>query len=197
MSAFVRKARVLCAVWFAHMSAYRAEIIIWMLSGSVPLIMMAVWIAKAQASGGSVQGYTPAGFAAYFLAAWLTQQWLVAWVTWELDRLIRLGELSPRLLRPLDPFWVEFAAHLTERFVRLPFMLLIVAAGTLLVAGTRITPDPWHVLVYLLCVNLGFCIRFLVAYCLGLLAFWTSQATALDELYFVVAALSVPSSIRT
>jgi len=35
-------------------------------------------------------------------------------------------------------------------------------------------------------VMLAFAIRFLIAYSLGLLAFWISQATALDELYYVV-----------
>src|SRR5215470_209127 len=80
MQQMLRKARVLLTVWFAHMSAYRAEIVIWILTGSVPLIMLAVWIGKAQAGGGAVGGFTPQDFAAYFLAAWISQQLIVAWV---------------------------------------------------------------------------------------------------------------------
>lgn len=184
----LRKWRALLVVWFAHMSAYRAEIIIWMLTGSLPLIMLAVWIGKAQSSGGAVGGFTPSDFAAYFLAAWMTQQFMVAWVAWELDRQIRLGELSPKLLRPIDVFWEHLAGHVTERIVRLPFMLLIVAAGMLLVPGTRITPDVLHIVAYLVCVTLAFIIRFLIAYCIGLLTFWFDQATALDEFYYILAA---------
>lgn len=182
------KARTLFEVWFAHMSAYRAEILIWMLTGTIPLIMLAVWIGKAQAEGGSVGGYTPQGFASYFLAAWLSQQMIVAWVSWELDFQIRQGTMSPKLLRPLDPMWEHLASHATERLVRLPFMLLVLAAGLLIVPGTRLTPDLPHALLYLLSINLAFLIRFAIAYCIGLLAFWFDQATALDELYFTVAA---------
>lgn len=188
MRAALNKARVLFTVWFAHMSAYRAEIVIWMLAGSVPLIMMAVWIAKAEASGGSTGGFTPSAFAAYFLAAWLTQQLIVAWVAWELDYQIRQGHLSPKLLRPLDPFWEFFAGHGSERIVRLPFMLVILVAGLLLVPGTRLTPDAGHVLAYALCAVLAFSIRFLIAYSIGLLAFWFDQAVALDDFYYVAAA---------
>jgi ABC-2 type transport system permease protein len=188
MSAAWTKARVLTAVWFAHMSAYRAEIVIWILTGSLPLIMLAVWIGKAAASGGAVGDYTPQRFAAYFLSAWFSQQMVVAWVSWELDFQIRQGQLSPKLLRPLDPFWEHVAAHVTERLVRLPFMIAVVAAGLFLVPGTQLTPDWQHVLAYFLSINLAFLIRFLIAYSIGLMAFWWEQAVALDELYFVVAA---------
>lgn len=188
MRAIAKKTGTLLEVWFAHMSAYRAEIFIWMLSGMVPLIMMAVWIGKANASGGSIEGFTPPQFAAYFLGAWLTQQLIVAWVSWELDYQIRQGILSSKLLRPLDPLWEHLAAHVTERMVRFPFMLIVLTAGLLLIPGARLTPDLGHLLAYFVAVNLAFLIRFLIAYCIGLLAFWFDQATALDELYFIVAA---------
>lgn len=183
-----RKARVLLAVWFAHMSAYRAEIIIWMLTGTIPLIMLAVWIGKAEANGGVLDGYTPPDFAAYFLGAWITQQCIVAWVAWELDGQIRQGLMSPKLLRPIDPLWEHVASHVTERFVRFPFMLVIVTIGILLIPGTRLTPDIWHALLFVVSVSLAFAIRFLSAYCIGLLSFWFTQATAIDDLYYVVAA---------
>lgn len=188
MSATLRKGRTLLEVWFAHMSAYRAEIVIWTLTGSIPLIMLAVWIGKAQAAGGAIEGFTPQRFAAYFLAAWVSQQFVVAWVSWEIDYQIRQGTMSPKLLRPIDPLWEHLAAHVTERLVRLPFIVIIIGVGLLLVPGTRLTPDAWHVLLYALSINLAFLIRFLIAYIIGILAFWWDQAVALDELYFTVAA---------
>lgn len=188
MNATWRKSRTLLEVWFAHMSAYRAEIVIWMLTGMVPLIMLAVWIGKAVAGGGAVGNFTPQRFAAYFLGAWISQQFTVAWVAWEIDFQIRQGTMSPKLLRPLDPFWEHMAAHLTERAVRLPFIVLIVAVGLALVPGTRLTPDVWHVLAFLLSIHLAFLVRFMIAYCIGLITFWWEQAVALDELYFTVAA---------
>lgn len=188
MTSALNKARVLFIVWFGQMSAYRAEILIWILTGSVPLIMLAVWIGKAQAEGGAVGDFTPQRFAAYFLAAWLSQQMTVAWVAWELDFQIRQGQLSPKLLRPLDIFWDHAAMHLSERVIRLPFILLVITLGILIVPGTIITPDLWHALVYILSITLAWLIRFMIGFSIGLLSFWFDQAVALDELYFVIAA---------
>lgn len=188
MQTTLRKARALLVVWFGHMSAYRAEIVIWILTGSLPLIMLAVWIGKAQASGGAVGGFSAPDFAAYFLSAWLSQQMIVAWVAWELDFQIRQGTLSPKLLRPLDVFWEHVAAHLAERLVRLPIMVAVLLAGLLLIPGTRIAPDLLHVLAYLVSITLAWVIRFQIAYCIGLLAFWYEHAIAFDELYFTIAA---------
>jgi ABC-2 type transport system permease protein len=188
MRQILNKTRVLLTVWFGHMSAYRAEILIWIFAGSVPLIMLAVWIGMARQNGGAVGEFTPPAFAAYFLAAWLSQQLIVSWPSWELDYQIRQGLLSPKLLRPLNVFWEHVAMHVAERVVRLPVIIVVLVAGVLLVPGTTITPDAPHALVYLLSINLAWAIRFQIAYCVGLLSFWFDQATALDELYAVVAA---------
>ncbi len=79
--------------------------------------------------------------------------------------------------------------HTTERLVRLPFIVLVLTAGVLIVPDTVLTPGIGHVAAYVLLINLAFILRFLIAYCIGLLTFWFDQATALDELYFVIAAL--------
>ncbi len=183
-----RKFRALFNAWLAHMTAYRAELVIWMLVGAQPLIMMAVWIGKAQNAGGNLQGFSSAGFAAYFLATWLAQQFTVAWVAWELDFNIRQGSLSTKLLRPLDPFWEFLAQHFTERFVRGPIVIGFVLIGALSV-GTRITPDILHVLAFAVAIFLAFTIRFLIAYCIGLCCFWFESATALDELYWTLSVM--------
>jgi len=188
LSRSFRKAKVLFDAWLANMTAYRAELIIWMLAGAVPLIMMAVWIGKAQAGGGSVGGLDARAFAAYFLAAWLAQQSTVAWVAWELDFAIRQGNLSTKLLRPIDPFWEYIMQHVTERFVRIPLVIGLVLIGLLIAPkGTVLTPGLAAVLVFALSIGLAFLVRFLISYIIGILAFWTEQATAFDEGYYVLA----------
>jgi ABC-2 type transport system permease protein len=183
-----RKCRALFNAWLAHMTAYRAEILIWMLVGTLPLIMMAVWIGKAQAAGGELQGFSAGQFAAYFLATWLSQQFTVAWVAWEMDYQIRQGNMSVKLLRPLDPFWEFFAQHFTERFVRGPFIIAIVLIGVI-ATQAPITPSVWHVLAFIVSIQLAFVIRFLIAYCIGLACFWFESATALDEFYWTLSIM--------
>ena len=47
MTATWRKIRTLFATQFALMTEYRAEVVIWMLSGTLSLVMMLVWMAQA------------------------------------------------------------------------------------------------------------------------------------------------------
>ena len=63
-----RKAFTLLSVYYACMVEYRAELILWMLSGSLPIILMGVWI---QAAPGGEFGFTSVEFARYFLAVFL------------------------------------------------------------------------------------------------------------------------------
>jgi ABC-2 type transport system permease protein len=154
----LRKAQALFAHAFATMTEYRAEIVIWMISGSLPLVMMAVWMALA--ADGPVGGYAAADFAAYFLSVFLVRQLTVVWVVWELDREIRLGELSPKLLRPMDPMWVHLADNVAEKAVLGGFALLVVGAWV---------------------------IKFFQQYATGLLTFWTDQSVGLERVWFSVS----------
>ena len=51
------------SVYYAHMLEYRAEIFFWVLSGSLPIILMGVWI---QASQGGDFALNSVEFARYF-----------------------------------------------------------------------------------------------------------------------------------
>lgn len=188
MTATWKKIRTLFATQFALMTEYRAEVVIWMLSGTLSLVMMLVWMAQAAgAPGGTIGGYTPADFATYFLGTWAVGQLLVVWVAWELDLEVRQGTLSPKLLRPLDPMWGHYAGHLAERVVRLPAMLGLAAVFAWL-SGASFSRDPLDYLAVLGLAVLGFSVRFLYEYCIGLLAFWTESSTSFQELVWLFYA---------
>lgn len=183
-----RKARVLFATQFALMAEYRAEIIIWMLSGLLSLVMMLVWMQQAAASpGGQVNGYSPQQFATYFLSTWFVSQLIVVWVAYELDFDIRQGQLSPKLLRPLDPMWQHYFGHVSERVVRLVPMLALLGVFTLL-SGAHFTTDWRAYPAALGLAVLGFSARFLWEYTIGLLAFWTESNTSFQELVWLLYA---------
>lgn len=79
--------------------------------------------------------------------------------------------------------------HFTERFVRGPFLIVVAIIGVLLIPGTKLVSSLGHLLVFVLAISLAFAIRFLIAYCIGLCCFWLENATALDELYFVLSIM--------
>ncbi|MEN9231874.1 MAG: hypothetical protein Q6L68_13295, partial [Thermostichus sp. DG02_5_bins_236] len=68
MNAFSRKLGALFSTYYAYMLEYRAELILWVLAGSLPLIMMGVWSEAAQTGDFSLSSLE---FIRYFLAVFI------------------------------------------------------------------------------------------------------------------------------
>jgi len=73
----LRVGRVLFASTFSLLAEYRAELAIWLVAGSLPLIMMFAWIGIA--ADRPIAGYDAAGFAAYFLTVFFVRQMTPIW----------------------------------------------------------------------------------------------------------------------
>jgi ABC-2 type transport system permease protein len=74
----VRAAPTLLRIGFAEIVAYRAEMAIWVLTATMPLIMLALW--NAVARDGPVAGFGQVEFARYFAAALVVRQLTGAWI---------------------------------------------------------------------------------------------------------------------
>ena len=159
MSSVIRKARVLLLVYYAYMLEYRAELFLWALSGSLPLILMGVWIQAAQ---GGQFGLSPLVFTRYFLAVFIIRQFTIVWVIWEFEKEVVEGRLSPRLLQPLDPVWHHIASHLSERLARLPFGLVLVALFFTLYPQAFWVPSLKNLLLFVVAVSCAFALRFVI-----------------------------------
>ena len=164
------------------MVEYRAELILWVLSGSLPIIMMGVW---TQAAQGGQFGLSAVDFARYFLAIFIVRQITVVWVIYEFEREIVEGKLSPRLLQPLDPVWHHIASHISERAARTPFTLLLIGLFFLLYPQAIWVPRLGNLLLFSLALVLAFTLRFLIQYTLAMFAFWTEKASALENFWFL------------
>ncbi|WP_119459534.1 ABC-2 family transporter protein [Rhodospirillaceae bacterium SYSU D60014] len=179
----LRLVRTLLGTAAAEMAEYRVSVLVWILTGTAPLIMMMIWMGLAEA--GPMGGYSATDFAAYFLIVFLVRQVTVAWVYEELDREIRLGEMSPRLLRPFDPYWMFAAQHLTVAGMHLTIALPVALLG-FAVTGAILPLRPDNLAFFAVAVAGAWVIRFNMLYCVGLLAFWTDQAAALGNLIFTL-----------
>ena len=177
------KAKTMVVVNYALMVEYRAELILWVLSNSLPFIMMGVWSEAAEA-GQFALG--PTDFARYFLAAFLVRQLTVVWVVWEFERSVIEGRLSFRLLQPIDPIWYHVAEHISERLARIPFTAIVLGIFFALYPAAFWLPGLGQILLWLPIVALVFVLRFLMQYCLGLLAFWLERASSLEQFWFLL-----------
>ena len=88
MNQLIRKVQVFLSVYYAHMVEYRAELFLWALSGTLPLILMGVWI---KASQNGQFGLKPEDFARYFLTVFFVRQFNVVWVAWEFEKEVVKG----------------------------------------------------------------------------------------------------------
>ncbi|HLP92096.1 MAG TPA: ABC-2 family transporter protein [Nostocaceae cyanobacterium] len=183
MKKTIRKALTLLSVYYAYMVEYRAELLLWALSGCLPIILMGVWI---QASQTGNFGLTPVDFARYFITVFLVRQFTVVWVIWEFEREIVEGKLSPKLLQPLDPAWHHLAGHISERFARTPFIIILVGLFFLLYPQAFWLPKLTNLLLCLLAVILAFILRFTIQYTFAMLAFWTEKASSVENLWLLL-----------
>jgi ABC-2 type transport system permease protein len=186
MTPLLRTMRALLAVTIAEFAEYRVLTFIWIMAGTLPIIMMFVWMSAA--GTGEVAGYDAAGFARYFMLAFLTGQLVQVWVIWSLDEEIRMGRMSIQLVRPLDPFWTHVAHNVTANGMRLPLVLAVTGIG--LALGGGLAGLPWERLpLFALALTGAWLIVFNLNYALGLLSLWTDRAIALESWYYVVASV--------
>lgn len=187
MNGFWRALRAwptLLRVGLAEMVAYRAEIVIWFMTASLPLIMMLVWDRVAEA--GPVAGLGQDDFARYFAATVVVRQFTGAWVVWELNFLVRTGALSPQLLKPVGPLYYSAAATLAA----MPFRLLVLGPLLALVVWWRpgllgAGEHGWVLLpLTLLALAVGWLLNFMVQVVFGCLAFWLDQSVGIWNVWF-------------
>jgi len=164
------------------MVEYRAELLLWVLAGTLPIILMGIWIQAAQ---GGRFGLSPVDFARYFITVFLVRQFTVAWVIWDFEREVVEGKLSPRLLQPIDPVWHHLAGHISERFARLSFAFLLMGLFFILYPQAFWLPSLSQILLFILAVALAFTLRFIIQYTFAMLAFWTERASALENFWLL------------
>jgi len=176
-----RYAALIRNAWLVDLQ-YRASIVLWLLWGvTEPAIALGIWWAIA--GDGSVAGYARDDFARYFFAVMLINQLTIAWDSWYLDRWIREGDLNYRLARPLHPAHEAVAENIAYKArtasVILVVWLLVAAAWP----AVRLPIEPGRWAITAVAVLLAAAMRFFISFTTGLLAFWTTRATAIMELH--------------
>lgn len=167
---------------------YRAQLVIWVLTGLFPLLMMVVWIIIAQDNpDGSVGGFSRVTFVSYYLAVTVIRRLCGVWIIWDLDEDIRMGMLSAKLLRPIDPVHNYFAMSLTDKPVEMAFVL-----PPIILAMWWFRAEYDLTAVNFLLVGIGIfgaiCIEFFVSMTIGALGFWITQMLSVIQVWFYLRA---------
>jgi ABC-2 type transport system permease protein len=178
----IRALPTLLRVGVAETVAYRAEFLVWILTTTLPLVMLGLWTSVADEA--PFRGYSSDNFVAYYLATLIVRNLTGSWVAWQISEEIRLGTMSMRLLRPIHPFVAFSASHLAaipfRGVVALPIALvLLVSSG-----ASALTSNPLQIAALVPSLALGWLITFAMLFAIGSLAFWITKSMALFTLYF-------------
>lgn len=187
----------LVRIGLAEAAAYRAELLVWVLTTTMPLVMLPLWLAVAET--GAVRGFTGEDFVAYFLATFLVRQVTSAWASWTINYEVRNGTLALRLMRPIHPFW----AYAVENLAALPMRMAV--AGPIAVAALvwtshdRLARSPSWIAIFIVAVIGAWAITFLAHLAVGSLSLWTQSSIKIMDVwtagFFVFSGYLVPIAV--
>lgn len=178
----------LLKAYYARSIEYRGQMIIWILSSVLPLIMLMVWLSIQGQQGAPIGGYDAAGFISYYLMVTLFRRITGVWLIWDMDINIREGALSQQLLKPLHPIHYLFTETVAAKPIQFIMVLPPIVVASILF-GAHYDLSLLSLLFVLIALFGGMVIEFLVQAIIGTLAFWITQATAIAELWFWIRSI--------
>jgi ABC-2 type transport system permease protein len=178
----LRALPTLLRIGVAETIAYRGEFLVWILTTTIPLVMLGLW--SSVASEAPFREYGQDDFVAYYLATLIVRNLAGTWVAWQISEEIRLGSMAMRLLRPIHPFVAFASSHVAA----IPFRSLVVmpvAAVLLLSSGENaVTREPTQLALLAPSLVLAWLISFCILFAIGVLSFWLTKMMGVLNLYF-------------
>lgn len=177
--------------------AYRAELLVWMLTTTMPLVMLALWTAVADE--GPFQNFDHTDFVAYYLSALVVRTLTSCWLVWEMNQEIRMGTLSLRLLRPSSPFLSWIANHIAAIPIRAVLVLPVALIMLVATGGSRLAHDPLVIALIPVSIFGAWCISFAASAAIGSLGMLLERSLALWEMWLagfaVLSGYLVPQAM--
>jgi ABC-2 type transport system permease protein len=153
-----------------------------------PIIYLVVWSTIARQQGGSVGGFTPGQFAAYYIVWTLVRNMNIIFTPYGWESRIRQGELSGMLLRPVHPIHADLGYFAGWKFVVIVLWLPIAAVLSLLFQP-ELSPRSIDVFVFAFAIWGAYLIRSVNYWILGMVTFWTTRVGPIFELVITAELL--------
>jgi ABC-2 type transport system permease protein len=153
-----------------------------------PVIYIVVWSTVATQQGGSVGGFTPGEFAAYYIVWTLVRNFNIALTPWAWEDRVRRGELAAMLLHPVHPFHNDLAGLAGWKVVVLVMWLPIAVVLAILFQPT-FDFGPLDAAVFFVAIWLAYVLRSLLLWLLGLITFWTTRVGPFFDIFFTAELL--------
>jgi ABC-2 type transport system permease protein len=163
-----------------------------------PVIYLVVWSTIALQQGGSVGGYTPRTFAAYYLVWTLVRNMNIVFTPYGWENRIRSGWFSMDLLRPVHPLNNDVAYFAGMKVVVI-ILWIPLALFLSIFFKPELSPAWYQVVGFFFAIWGAYLIRTMLLSLLGMITFFTTRVGAIFELFFaaelVFSGRLVPMSL--
>jgi ABC-2 type transport system permease protein len=184
----------LLRIGFADAVAYRAEMLVWVLATTMPLVMLALWTAVAREA--PIGRYGEPQFVTYFLATFVVRQITGSWAYYEISFEVRNGTLGMRLLRPVHPLLAYAVEGIAAMPLRFAVSLPVAVAALAIVGRTAMTHDATSWALWAVSIVGAWLITLLVNLIVGCAAFFVESSMKIMDawlvFYFVLSGYVIP-----
>lgn len=185
MQTLFRKWRAIFVVWLKDSLAYRANMFIWILSDTIPVIVMPLVFMAAMPEGGNIRGFSAGGFVFYYLTMLLLTNFITSHMMWDMAHEIREGKFTVYLLRPISHFQASFLQNLTWRMLRLIMFIPLGAVYILLYKNHLHSMQPYLGWEAWSAIILGHFVSFLFIYAMAMIALFLEEVHNIFALYYI------------
>lgn len=138
------------------------------------------------AQDGPAAGLNVGDFAGYYLAAILVRRLTGVSTVHETENMVRTGNLSAYLLKPLGVIHHIMARTLMERILIAAILIAPVAAGVLAAPGRQFDLQLGSLALFAAACALGFLFEFYAQFAIGGLSFWLVQIYGINAVFVFV-----------
>ena len=178
-------------IWMQDALAYRATALIWIMTDTIPLLIMPLlWLAAYQDNGHhEIAGFGPSQLTAYYLVLLGVTNLVQCHQMWEMATDIKEGRLSAYLLRPFSYCTMNYLSFLAWRLMRTVLFLPVFAVAAFLFRHSL----DWSVYYYgpefWAAILLGHCVSFFITYAFGLTALYFVETRSLFNFWYLPMTL--------
>jgi ABC-type uncharacterized transport system, permease component len=165
--------------------AYRAVAVIWILTDTIPtLVMPLIWQASYNGRA-TIGGFTPGDMTAYYLLVLGITNMVQCHVMWEIATDIKEGRFSAYLMRPFSYIAMSYLGFLAWRIMRTLLFVPIFLVVAFLYRGTLRWEDVQLGWPFLLALFGGHLVSFFITYPFGLLALYFVETRSLFNFWYI------------
>lgn len=169
----------------AVMLQYRAAMLIWLIGLMLqPVIYLVVWITVARSRDGRVGDFDEPALAAYYIVFMVVNHITFDWHMHEMGWRVRSGSFSPLLMQPLHPIHRDLTRNMAYKLLTLA-VVAPAAAALAWYFEPAFGTQSWALAAFVPAIILAYLMRFAIEWAVALLAFWVTDTSGLNNLYYV------------